>query len=60
MKVTSISLGALSNIAQKNVSIGLENAAELVDTVDAAETYAIQLDVSSNALVPGESVGISG
>ena len=51
MKVTSISLGALSNIAQK-ISIGLENAAELVDTVDAAETYAIQLDVSSNALVP--------
>ena len=50
MKITSISLEALSAIAQK-ISIGLENAAELVDTIDAAETYAIHLDVSSNALL---------
>ena len=50
MKITSISLGELSAIAQK-ISIGLENSSELVDTVDAAETYAIHLDVSSNALV---------
>jgi len=50
MKITSISLRELSAIAQK-ISIGLENSSELVDTFDAAETYAFHLDVSSNALV---------
>ena len=55
MIITSISLKSLSDIAQKS-PLALD-ASELVDSIDAAETYAIHRDVSSNALVPAPIPG---